>query len=87
MAQRTENAKVRALHLASHPSKDRLKHCAQIEALISIMERRCELSAQPGRVTLLDLGAGKASFGSLLHGSLARDTSLLLLDIERNLAL
>merc|ERR1712228_648392 len=74
--------RIRALYKQKHEKKMNLKHCKQIESLIFNLLKFNKFKLQ--KPTILELGAGKAAFGSMFHCFFNEESKLFLIDIASN---
>ena len=75
-------SQIRALYSEKHQKKSNLKHCQQIESLILNLLQFVKFEVS--KPTILELGAGKATFGSMLHSFFNEESKLFLIDILSN---
>lgn len=77
---------IRDLYFKLHKNKTNLKHCKQIESLIYNINKYYSLSSSNKKSApiILELGGGKAQFGSMLHRYFKEESKLIIIDINSN---
>eukprot|EP01084_Bolivina_argentea_P165103 286899_1 len=76
---------IRDIYFKVHKNKENLKHCSQIESIIYNMDKHCNLNKdKQEKPLILELGGGKASFGSMLHYFYNEESKFVIIDINSN---